>query len=77
MHIIGSKTSSSTEFLNCVSPNIALISVGENNNFGHPSIITIRSLQAINSNVYRTDQNGEITIKTDGNNLKIHKLIDK
>lgn len=51
----GSKTSSTLEFLNAVKPKIALIGVGEENNFGHPSDITLENLSSIGSKIYRTD----------------------
>lgn len=43
----GSKTSSSEEFLKGVSPKIALIGVGEHNNFGHPNNEVIEALRQI------------------------------
>lgn len=43
----GSKTSSSEEFLKGVNPKIALIGVGENNNFGHPNNEVIQRLRQI------------------------------
>ena len=43
----GSKTSSSEKFLKIVNPRIALIGVGKNNNFGHPSYEVIRRLEEI------------------------------
>lgn len=62
----GSDTSTSDEFLNLVSPDIALISVGFNNKFGHPKKEVIERLEKKNINIFRTDLNGEI-------NLKIYK----
>lgn len=59
----GSKTSSTKEFLEKVKPNYALIGVGKNNNFGHPSNITIENLKRIKCTIFRTDENGEISIK--------------
>ncbi len=41
----GSKTSSIQEFLELVKPQIALIGVGENNNFGHPSDDVLKRLE--------------------------------
>ena len=58
----GSKTSSSEEFLKKVSPQIALIGVGQNNTFGHPSPNILKRLELINCKIYRTDINGEIKI---------------
>lgn len=65
----GSKTSSNIEFLEAVKPEIALIGVGENNKFGHPSEETLKKLKSLNCQIYRTDQCGEITIKTDGKRM--------
>ena len=72
----GSKTSSIQEFLNAVRPKIALIGVGEENKVGHPSNITIDNLKLINTQIYRTDEMGEIIIKTNGKkNLDVlHKF---
>ena len=54
----GSKTSSSQKFINTVNPKYALISVGENNSYGHPHQKTLENLK--NSVVYRTDLNGSV-----------------
>lgn len=59
----GSDTSSTSEFIEKVNPKIALIGVGKNNKFKHPSNITIKKLNARNTKIYRTDKNGEIFIK--------------
>ena len=58
----GSKTSSSKEFLEAVKPKIALIGVGENNKFGHPTPEVLQRLNDINCKIYRTDKMGEIKI---------------
>lgn len=59
----GSKTSTTKEFLEAVKPQIALIGVGENNNFGHPNSGVIERLESIGCEIYRTDKYGEISIK--------------
>ena len=59
----GSKTSSIQTFLDIVKPKIALIGVGEDNNFGHPNEGVIQRLNDIGCKIYRTDKNGEITAK--------------
>ena len=46
----GSKTSTTSEFLKAVNPQYALIGVGKNNKFGHPSEITINKLKEMNKN---------------------------
>ena len=61
----GSKTSTSTEFLQHISPKVAIISVGKNNMYGHPHSDVIRSLMANNTRIYRTDLNGTICIKNE------------
>ena len=58
----GSKTSSTAEFLKCVSPKIALIGVGKDNTFGHPNSGVLSRLEDINAKIYRTDKFGEITV---------------
>jgi len=67
----GSKTSSSREFLEAVQPEIVIISVGQNNKFGHPSYRTIKNLQKIGAQIYRTDRDGDVVIKSDGENIVI------
>ena len=59
----GSKTSSTEKFIEEVKPKIALIGVGENNTFGHPSNITIETLEKAGTKIYRTDKMGEIILK--------------
>ncbi len=63
----GSKTSSNKEFLEAVEPKIALIGVGRNNTFGHPSNVTLENLEKIGCKIYRTDEMGEIIIQVDKN----------
>jgi competence protein ComEC len=67
----GSKYSSSEEFLNMVSPKVAVIQVGKNNSYGHPALETLERLNAAQIKAYRNDINGNIEIISDGNNLKI------
>lgn len=58
----GSKTSSTKEFLEVVSPKVCLIGVGKNNNFGHPSNEVIDRIENMGIKIYRTDKMGEIAI---------------
>ena len=58
----GSKTSSKLELLKYVKPKIALIGVGKNNKFGHPSANTLKNLKEIGCEIFRTDNSGEISI---------------
>jgi competence protein ComEC len=64
----GSKYASSANFLNRVQPEVAIVSCGAWNRYGHPSQAVLDRLRAANPNVklYRTDLQGEITITTRG-----------
>ena len=64
----GSKTSSSEEFIDNITPKYSIISVGKNNRYGHPNKEVLNNLQ--DSKVYRTDQDGSIMFKIN-NKLKI------
>lgn len=68
----GSKTSTTSEFLKAVNPQYALIGVGKNNKFGHPSENTLKKMKERNIRVYRTDELGEITIKLNKNINIVH-----
>ncbi|MGC7132368.1 DNA internalization-related competence protein ComEC/Rec2 [Listeria ivanovii] len=56
----GSKTSSSKEFIQKVTPKFAIISCGVENQFGHPHEETIKTLEDRNVTIIRTDLSGEI-----------------
>ncbi len=58
----GSDTSSSIEFLKAVSPKLAIISVGKNNLYNHPSKNVISRLETLQINYLRTDEHSSITI---------------
>ena len=63
----GSKSSSSSSFIEAVKPKFALIGVGENNKFGHPNNEVINRLEKIGCKIYRTDLMGQITINVNNN----------
>ena len=71
----GSKTSSITEFIEKIKPKYAIIGVGEDNKFGHPSDNTIQNLEKANIRIYRTDKMGEIEMKTNGKEIKINEFL--
>ncbi|MBC7249990.1 MAG: DNA internalization-related competence protein ComEC/Rec2 [Anaerolineae bacterium] len=66
----GSDTSSSAAFLQAVAPQLAIISVGADNRFGHPSPEVLERLAG--RTVLRTDERGTIEIVTDGTRLWVH-----
>jgi competence protein ComEC len=61
----GSDTSSSKPFIGLVDPQVAIISVGQGNRFGHPAPETIETLAQSGARIYRTDINGTIEIIAD------------
>ena len=63
----GSKTSSSKEFIDVINPMYSIISVGEDNKYGHPNKEVLENLN--NSKIYRTDQDGSIMFKIKNNKL--------
>lgn len=68
----GSKTSSSKSFISEIQPQISVISCGMGNDYGHPNKITLDTLKSTNSKILRSDINGNIIIKTNGDNLMIY-----
>lgn len=67
----GSKGSSTSEFLAIADPEHAIVSVGQNS-YGHPTTDALNRYSAIGAKVYRTDQLGNIVVKTDGNTATIN-----
>lgn len=65
----GSQYSSSESFLKKVNPTIAVIQVGIGNSYGHPRKETLDKLNELNVKVYRTDLDGTIIAKSDGENI--------
>lgn len=64
----GSSSSTSENFLKASNPSIAVISVGEDNTYGHPTDTVLSRLKE--TKIYRTDINGNIVITSDGLSLK-------
>ena len=59
--------------MRALSPQIALISVGEGNQYGHPALETIDSLTRLGTQVLRTDLDGAIAIKATAHHLKLRR----
>ncbi len=74
----GSKTSTSEDFMEQIKPEIALISVGEGNSYGHPHDEVMELLNEYQVDIYRTDTQGTIVVTSDGNNCTVEtfKSID-
>lgn len=66
----GSATSSSAEFLEAVSPHVAVVSVAAENDFGHPMPeVLARLYEQVGERVYLTSEHGTVTFTTDGQQL--------
>jgi competence protein ComEC len=66
----GGDTSLTLPFLQAVDPELAIISVGADNRFGHPDQVTLEKLGGIDT--YRTDRQGSVEIVTDGQRYWVH-----
>lgn len=70
----GSKTSTTLSFLNKVAPTYAIISVGKDNSYGHPSDTIMKRLNNKNIKIYRTDQQGVIIAESNGTLLNFSTI---
>jgi competence protein ComEC len=61
------------ELISELSPQIAIISVGAGNPYGHPAAETIASLTRLGTQVFRTDQDGAIAITAQSHHLRVRK----
>jgi competence protein ComEC len=73
----GSGTSSSSALLEGWRPQVALISCGRGNRFGHPTPQVLQRLDSIGATVLRTDREGQITIETDGHSLRTETFMGR
>ena len=67
----GSRTSTSPAFLAAVAPQVAVISCGVRNRFGHPYPTTLETLERARTHLFRTDRSGSVTIESDGARLTV------
>ncbi|HBL84587.1 MAG TPA: hypothetical protein DDZ99_06735 [Clostridiales bacterium] len=70
----GGATASTQNFVTHVSPKYAIISVGKNNTFGHPSADVIARWENSGATVYRTDLYGTIVVTSDGLNIDVESM---
>ena len=70
----GSGTSSSMEFLEALLPSVAVISAGRGNPFGHPVPAVVARYQDIGAAIFRTDQDGAISVETDGKTVHVQSF---
>ena len=67
----GSATSSSQTFLEALRPDIAVISAGRGNPFGHPVPGVLERYRSIGAAIYRTDHDGAVMVETDGRTVRV------
>ena len=67
----GSGTSSSAEFVAAIKPAVVVISCGRGNAYGHPVPYVLDRYRAVNAQIFRTDQEGQIEVTTDGQRLQV------
>ncbi|HPL28708.1 MAG TPA: DNA internalization-related competence protein ComEC/Rec2 [Anaerolineae bacterium] len=65
----GARTATTLRFLEAVTPQVAVISVGAGNSYGHPTAEVLQRLQAAGAQVLRTDECGDVEVVTDGEQL--------
>ncbi len=70
----GSLTSSSEDFVRAVHPDSVVVSVGRANHFGHPAPAILDRYRAIGAAIFRTDQDGAVTVDTDGHSIFVHSF---
>jgi competence protein ComEC len=66
----GSRYSTGAAFLQAVRPTVAIVSVGEANDYGHPAPATMARLEKRGTRLYRTDLDGTITVELDGTRVR-------
>ena len=70
----GSNDASSANILVKIHPEYAIISVGKDNDYYHPHQVTLDKLERIGTKIYRTDIEGTIVVKSDGENINIETI---
>jgi len=65
----GSRTATTAAFLDATRPSVALISVGADNDYGHPAPETLRRLRERGISTYRTDLDGSVEVRLDGRSV--------
>ena len=69
----GSATSSTSSFLQKVSPRVSVFTIGRNNRWGFPDARVLEAYGLVNSQIYRTDRDGAITIQSSASGLKVSR----
>lgn len=67
----GGATSNTELFLTMIRPEIVVISCGRDNSYGHPNPTVLKRLETYTDEIYRTDEDGNIVIESDGEKLEV------
>ncbi|MFH1008098.1 MAG: DNA internalization-related competence protein ComEC/Rec2 [Candidatus Latescibacterota bacterium] len=70
----GSRGSTGQAFLDAVRPEIAILSVGAGNRYGHPSEDVVSKLQAVDAKIFRTDQTGAVLMEVGEDSVKVETM---
>lgn len=73
----GSSTSNTQDFLDKIQPDFSVISLGKNNEYGHPHKEVVQGLEAMNTKILRTDEMGTIVFQTDGQEIKLLNKLEE
>ena len=73
----GSGTSSSKEFVEAIKPKVVVISCGRGNPYGHPVPYVLDRYKAVGAQVFRTDQDGQIELTTDGQSISVGTFTER
>lgn len=72
----GSRTSTSVPFLREATPSLAIIGVGADNRYGHPTEEVLSRLAEAGVEVFRTDRHGTVVVQTCGRDISVHTEFD-
>ncbi len=70
----GSRSATGRELLAAVGPSVAIVSAGAGNGYGHPHPATLRRLERAGARVYRTDRDGTVLVRSDGEQIAVEAL---
>jgi competence protein ComEC len=73
----GGRHSTSPEFVDTARPKFAVVSAGFGNMFGHPHPDVVRRLATIHTGFYRTDEDGLVTIRSDGHRIQVETYVTR
>ncbi len=73
----GSLTSSSEDFLRALRPDVAIFTVGRHNRFGHPHPTVLARYRRLGIQIFRTDEDGMVTVESDGQSVDIRTFTGK